>query len=129
VDNQPLLWTGPRRVVSLFLFNVPRRVALPATERRPFYSRSSLARLRLTREQAAAEATRRATAFIATLPISLSARCIGARPDTLAPRSNASKFPVVWSVGFVFHPPEVVMEGGELFVSVNLETESVGIEG
>jgi hypothetical protein len=29
----------------------------------------------------------------------------------------------------VFHPPEVVMEGGELFVSVNLETESVGIEG
>jgi hypothetical protein len=33
---------------------------------------------------------------------------------------------MAWVVGFVFQPPEVVM-GGELFVSVDLETKAVAI--
>jgi hypothetical protein len=117
VDNQPLLWTGPRRVDVLLSSGGCQRVALPATERHPLYIRGILARLRLNREQAAAEAKRLALEYIATLPNAQSARCLCAVPDIFAPRSHASKFPVVWSVGFVFHPPDVVMDGGELFVS------------
>ena len=35
--NQPLLWTGPRRVHVGYTPSVRRRVALPATERHPLY--------------------------------------------------------------------------------------------
>jgi hypothetical protein len=37
LHNQPLLWTGPRRVHADFRYSVPRRVALPATERHPLF--------------------------------------------------------------------------------------------
>jgi hypothetical protein len=66
-----------------------------------------------------------ATEFVAAMPGAESARCIGASAGLFTPRSASSKHPVVWSVGFVFHPPDVVMDGGELFVSVNLETKTV----
>jgi hypothetical protein len=58
------------------------------------------------------------------MPGTESARCIGAFADAFTQRSASSKHPVVWSVGFVFHPPDVVMDGGELFVAVNLETRA-----
>ena len=93
----------------------------------PLFSRSTLSRLRLTREEMAAEATRLATAFVKTLPESQSARCIGAHPDTFAPKSSSSKFSVVWTVGFVLHPPDVVVDGGELLVSVDIEKQSATI--
>ena len=35
LHNQPLLWTGPRRVRMLFYSSARPRVALPATERHP----------------------------------------------------------------------------------------------
>jgi hypothetical protein len=47
-------------------------------------------------------------------------------PDGLEPKSSASKHPVAWIV--VFAPcqsHEVVMDGGELFVKVNIETKAV----
>jgi hypothetical protein len=75
----------------------------------------------------AAEATRLAKAFVDTLPNARSARCLGAHPDTFAPKSSSSKFPIVWTVAFVFHPPEVVADGGELLVSVNLDTRSIAV--
>jgi hypothetical protein len=37
LDNQPLLWTGPRRAYGLSFSSGCRRVALPATERHPLY--------------------------------------------------------------------------------------------
>ena len=37
LHNQPLLWTGPRRVQVWYTPASPRRVALPATERHPLY--------------------------------------------------------------------------------------------
>lgn len=51
-------------------------------------------------------------------------RCLGAIPAA-TPQGASSKHPTVWSVCFVFSPPEIVMDGGELFVLVDLETEVV----
>ena len=84
-------------------------------------------RLRFSRDEAEAEATRRARSLVAGLPGASSARCKGAVPDPSAPRSRRAKPPVAWLVAFVFHPPEVIMDGGELWVAVNLETEAVAI--
>ena len=82
-------------------------------------------RIRLTREEMRDEAIRLASEFVAQLPYAESARFKGAGPDTSSPTSDASKFPIVWNVAFVFHPPDVVMDGGELFVTVNVETGAV----
>jgi hypothetical protein len=87
-----------------------------------------LPRLRFTLKEAEAEATRLAAEFIAARPGYSSARCKGAVPDRCAPRSRSSKHPLTWLVCFVFHPPEVIMDGGELFVAVNLETGVVTIK-
>jgi hypothetical protein len=44
------------------------------------------------------------------------------------PRSRNSKHPVAWLVVFAFDPPEgSVMDGGELFVAVNLDSGTVVI--
>lgn len=87
-----------------------------------------MARLRFTRAEAEAEATRLASEFVAGLPGTSTDRCIGAFPDKTIPRSRASKHPVAWVVVFKTpQPPGVVMDGGELFVKVNLETNSVAI--
>jgi hypothetical protein len=83
--------------------------------------------LRFTRRQAEAEAICLSTEFVSDLPDAASSRCIGAYADEMAPKSRSTKIPVVWVVGFVFHPPEVVMDGGELFVTVDLETKVVAI--
>ena len=80
-------------------------------------------RLRYTRAEAEAEATRRATALIARTPGLSSCRCIRALPDPFAPAGHASKHPVAWVVLFAAPlPPGHVIDGGELFVNVNLET-------
>ncbi len=86
-------------------------------------------RLGFTRAEAEAEAVRLATEFVAGLPGAASARCIGASADRSRSRSATGKHPVAWSVGFVFHPPGVVMDGGELFVAVDLETKVVTTRG
>ncbi len=86
-------------------------------------------RLRFTREEAAAEATRRATEFVAGLPGGESGRCTGAFPDPFAIRSRNTKHPVSWVVRFVFHPPEVIQDGGDLLIAVNLETGAATMHG
>jgi len=87
-----------------------------------------MTRLRFTRTEAEAEATRLASELVAVLPGASSVQCVGAYPDTTAPRSHSSKHPVNWSVVFKApQPPGVVMDGGELFVTVNLETKVVAI--
>jgi len=86
-----------------------------------------LPRLRYTRAQAEAEAILLATEFVSGLPGAVSGRCTGAHPDRMAPMSGSTKHPVVWVVIFAFHPPEVLMDGGELSLTVNLETKIVSI--
>jgi hypothetical protein len=86
-----------------------------------------LPRLRFTLADAEAEATRLATEFVTRLPHSASARHVRTVPDGTAPQSSSSKHPVAWCVMFVYHPLEVVMDGGELFVAVNLETKTAYI--
>lgn len=84
-----------------------------------------MSRLRYTYTEAQQEATRLATEYLSKLPGAEKARLKGVQPDNTAPKSRATKFPVVWSVCFVFHPPDVVMDGGELFLKVNVETMAV----
>jgi hypothetical protein len=83
-------------------------------------------RLRFTRAEAEAEAIRLATEFVAGRPGVEPGQCVGAVPDSMAARSRCSKHPVAWVVVFkAAQPPGVVMDGGELFVRVNLETNAV----
>lgn len=85
-----------------------------------------MARLRFTLEEARGEAERLAIEYVKKMPNTEKARMIhGAAPSLSEPKSSASKFPVIWSVAFVFHPPDVVMDGGELIVRVNIETKEV----
>jgi hypothetical protein len=83
-------------------------------------------RLRFTREEAEAEATRLATEFVSGMAGAECARCLGAFPDRMMPKTSSSKHPVVWVVAFVFHPPDVIVDGGEIFVTVNLQTKVAG---
>lgn len=85
-------------------------------------------RLRFTREEAEAEAIRLATEFVAGVPGAESYQCQKASPDKRQPKNLCSKHPIYWLVTFVPPPePGVVIDGGELFVSVDLETKTVAI--
>jgi hypothetical protein len=88
-----------------------------------------VARLRYTLMEAQAEATRRAEAFVADRPDRDKFRLRGAHPDSLVPPSQASKHPVTWVVVYAPVPPEGgVIDGGELFVAVDLERCTVGLQ-
>lgn len=84
-----------------------------------------MARLRYTLSQAKEEATRLATEYAQRQPWFSQARIKGTVPIASAPKSGSSKFPVMWSVVFVFHDPDIIMDGGELFLDVNIETKDV----
>jgi hypothetical protein len=82
-------------------------------------------RLRFTRAEAEGEAIQRATEVVATLPSGKSVQCVGAFPDWTAAPSRSSKHPVAWVA--IFTTPGDIMDGGELFVTVNLDTNTVGL--
>jgi hypothetical protein len=88
-----------------------------------------VARLRYSLVEAEAEATRLAEAFVATRSDRDQLRHRGTIPDaTVAPNRN-SKHPVAWVA--VFAPVlagESTMDGGELFVAVDLEYGSVNVK-
>ena len=87
-----------------------------------------MARLRYSREEAQAESVRRAEAIVADRPDRDQWRLRGAFPNPPVPPSKASKHPVAWMVLFAPVPPEGgVIDGGELFVAVDLESGSVGL--
>jgi hypothetical protein len=89
-----------------------------------------MSRLRFTREQAQAEASRRAAEFVSARFTYAGAQLRGTYPDTAVPRSRSSKHPVAWVAVFAFDPPGgAVMDGGELFVSVDLESGVVAVRG
>jgi hypothetical protein len=106
---------GPSRVSRLL------SVALAA-------SGSPMGRLRFTRQQAQNEAARRASEFLSGLPSCTGFRLQGTHPDTTVARSHNSKHPVAWLVVFRLDQPDGgVMDGGELFVAVDLESGAVAI--
>jgi hypothetical protein len=87
-----------------------------------------MGRLRFTREDAQHEAARRASEFVSGLPSCKGLRLRGTHPDTTVPQSSASKHPVAWVVVFSLDLPDgAVMDGGELFVAVNLDSGAVAI--
>jgi Tfp pilus assembly protein FimT len=99
----------------------------PASELvRSAREKTAVSRIRYSHEQAQAEAIRRAEAFVADRPDRDEWRLRGSHPDTSVPPSHASKHAVAWIVLFAPVPPEGgVIDGGELFVAVDLESESV----
>lgn len=87
-----------------------------------------MGRLRFSRAEAQDEGTKRAVAFVADRPDWDQLRHRGTFPDRLVPSSRASKHPVAWVVVFAWVPPDGgVIDGGEIFVAVDLESGSVGI--
>lgn len=76
---------------------------------------------------AKAEATRRADEFVASLPDHNEWRHISTNPDTFDPPRSSSKHPMTWVATYVPIPPcGSVIDGGELFVIVDLELGRVG---
>ena len=87
-----------------------------------------MSRLRYSRAEAEAEAIRRAGALVAGRPDCDQWRLRGASPNPLVPPSQASKHPVGWLVLFAPVPPEgELIDGGELFVAVDLELCTIGL--
>ncbi|MDB5389592.1 MAG: hypothetical protein JWM11_5238 [Planctomycetaceae bacterium] len=86
-----------------------------------------MTRLRYSFEGALARAEQLAKEFAGRQTWGPLARCVGAAPAALEPQGSCSKHPTVWHVCFVFHAPDVAMDGGELFVLVDLETEAVSV--
>jgi len=87
-----------------------------------------MGRLRFTRQQAQNEAARRASEFVSGLPGYTDFRLQGTHPDTTVPKSHNSKHPVAWLVVFRFDQRAGgVIDGGELFVAVDLESGAVAI--
>lgn len=87
-----------------------------------------MSRLRYSRGEAEAEATRRAIEFVSTLSDSARWQHFKTHPDVFATKSNSSKHPVRWDVVFFPILPEgCIMDGGELFVTVDLESGYVGL--
>jgi len=74
------------------------------------------------------EATRRGVAFVAARPDRDNWLLRGAGSNTTVLPSRASKHPFAWVVVFAPVPPEGgLIDGGELFVAVDLELGTVGI--
>lgn len=90
---------------------------------------SIMGRIRFTREQAQHEAVRRASEFVSGLPsYASSVRLRHALPDPTAAKSCTSKHPIAWIVVFASDLPDgAIMDGGELFVAVDLESGVVAI--
>jgi hypothetical protein len=85
-------------------------------------------RLRYSLAEAQAEATRRAEVFVADRADRDQWLLRGAAPNTLVPPSQASKHPVAWVVIYAPVPPEGgAIDGGELFVAVDLELGTISL--
>jgi hypothetical protein len=83
-----------------------------------------MARLRYSLEEAKQAATQIAIEAIGMVETDYPARLISVAPDRAARQGLASKHPTRWMAVFVCHDPEMVLDGGETFVSVDLETRT-----
>lgn len=82
-----------------------------------------MARLKFSRPEAEAEATRLAQKIIAARSDCFTWRHLGTHPDTNALPSRGSKHPIHWIVTFAPIPRGgEIIDGGELIMTVNLET-------
>jgi len=84
--------------------------------------------LRYSRAEAEAEATRRAEAFVAERSDRGEFRHRRTYPDPSVPPSGSSKHPVAWIAVYAPIPRDgEVIDGGELFVTVDLEAGTVAV--
>jgi hypothetical protein len=87
-----------------------------------------VARIRYTWQEAHDEASRQATEFVAKSPHYRGLRLRSCHPDSTRVQSRDSKHPLAWLAVFAIDPPgEAVIDGGELFVTVDLESNIVGV--
>jgi hypothetical protein len=85
-----------------------------------------MARIRYNVAEARQEAIRLAAAYVATLPGALGIELSDASSASTAPRSDASKHPVIWCVRYSpIRFADAVIDGGELLLDVNIETKTV----
>lgn len=85
-----------------------------------------MGRVRYSLAEAQAEATRRAAEFVAARPDRDEWRHISTSPDSFAPLRSSSEHPIVWVAMFAPVPPDrSVIDGGELFVIVDLQSGTV----
>lgn len=85
-----------------------------------------MTRLRYSRAEAEAEATRRAIEFVNRRPDRDALRHCHTSPDSFGTPSRSSKHPVSWVAVFAPVMPEgAVIDGGELFVAVDLESGAI----
>lgn len=87
-----------------------------------------MGRVRYTLAEAKAEATRRAGEFVASRPDHEQWRHVSTSPHRFGAPSSASKHPTVWLAMYAPVSAEgSVVDGGELFVIVDLELRTVRI--
>ena len=81
-------------------------------------------RLRYSLEDAKEAATEIAIEAIRGLSTFQTARLISVSPDKLSGQGHSSKHPSRWIAMFVWHDPSVILDGGETFVAVDLESKT-----
>lgn len=81
-------------------------------------------RLRYSFEEAREAATKIALEAILGLSTTQAARLISVSPDRLSGQGHSSKHPTRWIAMFVWHDPSIILDGGETFVAVDLESNS-----
>ncbi len=84
-------------------------------------------RLRYNLAEARDAAIRLAAAYVAKLPGANKIEFSDASASPMAPHSNSSKHPVIWSVCYrpIRSNPNVVVDGGELLLNVDIEAKTV----
>jgi hypothetical protein len=86
-----------------------------------------MARVRFSEEEAQAEATRRAAASVAERADRDRWRYVSTSPNRIGP-SRSSKHPLMWMAMYAQVGPDgEEIDGGELFVVVNLELGTVSV--
>ena len=83
-----------------------------------------MTRLRYTLDEARAAATGIAKRVIQCVDANQTARLISIRPDRMATQGLSSKHPTRGLAMFVWHDPNVTLDGGETFVAIDLESQT-----
>ena len=87
-----------------------------------------MGRVRFSRAEAHDEATRRAAEFVAGRADRDRWWHVSTTPDGVGPPSRSSKHPVVWVAMYApVTPAGGAIDGGELFVVVDLESGAVAV--
>jgi len=86
-----------------------------------------MVRLRYSLEEAKLAASKIANDAIQGLDAFRSASLISVTPDRVVPQGTSSKHPTRWIAMYVCHDPNVVLDGGETFGVIDLESQTAEV--